>query len=86
MTHTPGPWVAKNERVWNAEEVMYQAASNFDAINPSQTLQANAKLIAAAPEMLQALRDMLATYVDTTIPATFAATAAREAIAKATGE
>lgn len=53
--HTRGPWFAKNERVWNADEVMYRAASNFDAISHSQELQANAKLIAAAPDLLDAL-------------------------------
>lgn len=60
MSHTPGPWHAKGEKVCNADEVMYVAAKNFNTINPSQRLDANAKLIAAAPELLQALRCALA--------------------------
>jgi len=42
-THTPGPWEADNFRVWAGTE----------------EAEANARLIAAAPEMLQALRDAL---------------------------
>ena len=38
--------------MWNAYEVMYIAAANFDCISPSQTLEANARLIAEAPELL----------------------------------
>jgi hypothetical protein len=60
MSHTPGPWTAKGEKVCNADEVMYVAAKNFNTINPSQRLDANAKLIAAAPELLQALKCALA--------------------------
>ena len=55
MSHTPAPWTAKKEAVWNADEVMYVAAKNFDTISPSQTLEANARLIAAAPDLLDAL-------------------------------
>lgn len=36
--------------------------------------------------LLAALHEMLATYVDTTCPSTFAADAARAAIAKAQGD
>jgi hypothetical protein len=35
---------------------MYCAAANFDCIMPSQTLEANARLIAAAPTLLETLR------------------------------
>lgn len=54
--HTPGHWFARNERICNDDEVMYQAAPNFDAISPSQTLQANARLIASAPNMLETMK------------------------------
>jgi len=55
-THTPGPWIRKGEQVCNHHEVMYCAAANFDCIMPSQTLEANARLIAAAPTLLDTLR------------------------------
>jgi hypothetical protein len=58
MSHTPAPWKAKGETVWNADEVMYVAAKNFDIISPSQTLTANARLIAAAPDLLAACKEM----------------------------
>ena len=51
--HTPGPWICRGEQVWSAYEVMYIAAANFDCISPSQTLEANARLIAEAPELLR---------------------------------
>ncbi len=57
--HTPGPWIRKGEQVWNEYEPMYVAAANFDCIMPSQTLIANAKLIAAAPRMLATLEYVL---------------------------
>ena len=56
MNHTKAPWFAKGETVWNEDEVMYIAADNFDTINPSQVLEANARLIAAAPSMYAFLR------------------------------
>jgi len=56
VAHTPGPWIRKGEQVCNHHEVMYCAAANFDCIMPSQTLEANARLIAAAPTLLETLR------------------------------
>ena len=57
--HTPGPWIRKGENVWNDVEMMYHAAPNFDAISPSQVLIANAKLIAAAPDLLASVKELL---------------------------
>ena len=56
--HTPGPWYAKGEDIWNADEKMYGIARNFSAISPSQTTRANAALIAAAPDMYEALQEL----------------------------
>ena len=57
--HTPGPWrvEAAGEKVIEADttDVIAQPGHNFSIINPSQTLQANARLIAAAPDLLAAL-------------------------------
>ena len=48
---TKGPWHTSGEQIWNKEEAMYIPAANFDMINPSQVLMANARLISKAPEM-----------------------------------
>ncbi len=62
MSHTPGPWRVNGETVCEMEtdDVIAQPGENFSIINPSQTLGANARLIAAAPELLATLEAMLA--------------------------
>ncbi len=57
--HTPGPWKVDGESVRevDTDDVIAQPGDNFSAVNPSQTLVANAKLIAAAPALLEALED-----------------------------
>ena len=57
MTHTPGPWrvfhIRMNEfEIWDEYE-------NFPADMSDEAMKANARLIAAAPEMLAALHDAL---------------------------
>ena len=54
--HTPGPWRAVGERVLEADtnDVIAQPGRNFSLINPSQTLEANARLIAGAQDLLEA--------------------------------
>ena len=92
MSHTTGSWIAKGEKVWNADEVMYVAAKNFNTINPSQTLKANARLIAAAPELLEALINFVVLYKQDQIVIEGddgndpVVTKALAAIAKATGD
>ncbi len=63
--HTPGPWVLKDARrlLRGDKETDYGRAEFFD-----QELEANARLIAAAPDMLEALRKAnysLAWHVET---------------------
>lgn len=82
--HTPGPWIKQGEAVWNADEVMYVAATIFGIINPSQTLEANARLIAAAPTMLEALQYLSNLHPRDCILAEVIR--ARDAITAATGE
>lgn len=57
-THTPGPWRPSNDarRVYSGH-----AFHIADTFGPDQT--ANARLIAAAPDMLAACKDML-TYIE----------------------
>ena len=50
--HTEGPWnIDHKGRICSSIEPMYQPCKNYYAINPSQTTEANARLIAAAPTM-----------------------------------
>lgn len=69
MSHTPGPWGATTRRgSW--DWVVYQEANpNTEICQPfhdgtefNETGEANARLIAAAPDMLKALTDLIATY------------------------
>ena len=62
-THTPGPWAAQcnGPRVWGiygAHTNGFVAETVADGATPNeQTAEANARLIAAAPDLLAALRD-----------------------------
>lgn len=61
MTHTPGPWqaVAGSFR-WNVTTVGPRTF-NICALNPDRgDSEANARLIAAAPDLLAALKETLA--------------------------
>lgn len=75
--HTPGPW-----RVDTHCNVMHKDAMvAFPCISGGLNQEANARLIAAAPDLLEALEDIAAYY-----PNSWAEDVARAAIAKATGE
>jgi hypothetical protein len=83
--HTPGPWTAEDEGasvhiaghdgIWVAE--VYGIDDN-----------ANARLIAAAPDLLQALTEVVETYDsgDNGRTLRWAVDTCRDAIAKATGD
>ena len=88
MKHTPGPWTfvqggSGNFPTWNvrigSNLITLPFASSMD------TLDADARLIAAAPDLLEALNDILNGHGDPDIPEA-ALAKARAAIAKATGE
>lgn len=92
--HTPGPWTRKraipdddtiSRLVFAGDDLI---ATVHDLDGAGHEAFANARLISAAPELLEALRAMLATVHDEERDdATVAAVAAaRAAIAKATGE
>jgi hypothetical protein len=62
MTHTPGPWV--RGRRWGGDRHIVRTSNGIlvaDAAGPSnlkrETMEANARLIAAAPELLAALKE-----------------------------
>jgi len=82
--HTPGPWAVKHHEDTDTYSI-YVAGRQWNswtvaALGHSKEDEANARLIAAAPELLGALIQMLDAYE---IPAV--RKQARAAIAKATG-
>ncbi len=96
--HTPGPWRHIGCDVFDGDDSPI-AHIDPQEEQPSQTVEANARLIAAAPELLAALKALLApgigTYADAEGFAELlrsddddtkaAIDAARAALAKATG-
>ena len=87
--HTPGPWKTSytNLSVVIAENGAVVARAS--KLNGLVNLQANARLIAAAPELLEALRPFAETDLTTELVSDtfgFDVLRARAAIAKATGE
>lgn len=57
--HTPGPWMATGARVdMGAGRVTAGLDWSFD-VDPGEA-RANARLIAAAPDLLKALKDLVA--------------------------
>jgi len=62
--HTPGPWEVRGQRVWNPAlggvgdiaHVFKKGARNNERFETDQEAQANARLIAAAPELLEICR------------------------------
>ncbi|HCF3423358.1 TPA: hypothetical protein NIC12_004835 [Pseudomonas aeruginosa] len=65
--HTPGPWVSRNNMVFGGKKCI---CSNVNAASPTpQNIAedvamsiANARLMAAAPELLVALQGMIEVY------------------------
>lgn len=91
-THTPGPWHVGGKFdsiVYDADGCAIANATTYHGKHADRAASENARLIAAAPDLLAALRDMVANYVDTygdegdDAPATVKAALA--AIAKAEG-
>lgn len=66
MKHTPGPWEADGGDVFSKEGRKYIALTILDV--PKKERMANARLIAAAPELLEAAKDALELLTGLTIP------------------
>jgi hypothetical protein len=96
--HTPGPWIAGDDQ---DSDYFLVGPASFDKVvtNPVVKLhnEFNARLIAAAPELLAALREVAQTlawhqhgecrgFSDYLFSTAAALSMARAAIAKATGE
>jgi hypothetical protein len=94
MKHTPGPWIVAERvptaRIDNARMVRPVDDRNYEygATAIIGTNEANARLIAAAPDMLDALLTLMENYenVDGLGFNMLAVAKACRAIAKATGE
>jgi hypothetical protein len=92
--HTPGPWTAKMSK-WHEESLLVQAgmpsnrvlARFGSATEPlDDTDRANARLISAAPEMLEALKLVRESGLADEYGASAVEDAINAAIKKATGE
>ncbi len=77
MKHTPGPWTSEENEIWASDRLLGYCC------NDSQG-EINARLIAQAPAMLEALQDMMDFIVVGAIPTKKAITRAGEAIRQAT--
>ena len=87
-THTPGPWAQaplSPVDILAADETMIaMAREGLRVISRDQAI-ANARLIAAAPDMLETLRDIVGMLTDANDMRADALHAARTAIVRATG-
>lgn len=72
MRHTPGPWKFEKRSGMAGRSHPFNISANFysatavdgrdqvaEIVSPREHAEANARLIAAAPELLQALKDLL---------------------------
>ena len=84
QTHTPGPWIAKPTASLGPQYAVYPEASGPDIaiVYDHGNTEANARLIASAPELLAALEAILAVNPDLAE----VADTARAALEKAKGK
>jgi len=78
--HTPGPWQAAGKHIVQDDGGVVAYVTAYASLTPRQ--KADARLIAATPDLLAALRN----FVDGCSTSVDAAAVARAAIARATGE
>ena len=57
MSHTPGPWRCDDSSVMVGRRIVANAYDPSDTQHLTDTAKANARLIAEAPAMLEALRE-----------------------------
>jgi len=92
--HTPGPWRIKwGENIFGGERLVANAGShqqNFDTEKAAAENKANARLIAAAPDLLEALKAVVTEdgkgWTNLTVGSDSTLAAAVAAIAKAEGK
>lgn len=91
MSHTPGKWIAERVGVGSlggpddVEVDVYVVRAHAPVCE--YVGENDARLIAAAPDLLEALKGMVSTWGDSTLPSVLAVnSAAKAAIAKAEGK
>jgi hypothetical protein len=86
--HTPGPWSVVEDRVPSSLEIFADKSAICECWRRADvaTEMANARLIAAAPELLDALNAMIDEFEGCYADADPTLINAKAAIAKATGE
>ena len=80
---TPGRWIKRGDGIVAPGDIEVAVVVNFQ---DDEAMDADAILIAAAPELLQALQNMVESYQYEASPDNPALLQARAAIAKALGE
>ena len=94
--HTPGPWYAEvgdpkvpgmtpGYDVWHHTGIG-QIARVRPGLEPDPTAEANARLIAAAPDLLAACKVLMGVFEDAGLTDTREYDQARRAVARATGD
>ena len=90
LKHTPGPWVDGQLEDNDCCEVMdergYYIATCHDGVRGERNADANARLIAAAPDLLEALQELANCGAEAWGEDRPCVHIARAAIAKATGQ
>lgn len=89
--HTPGPWhVGGSDKSTIYNKYGQRIANSFEGVLVTQasdeTCQANARLIAAAPDLLELLQELVDGMTDVEDSDSRVLFRARAAIAKATGQ
>lgn len=84
--HTPGPWTTKPETDYVPAQIWAEGRQLAEVYGESREIRArNARTMAAAPELLDALEELMMILKDVDLPTAVAAYA-HAAIAKAKGE
>lgn len=86
--HTPGPWTFSDTAIWALDDCEFHAIADCPVnhtCRDAETMWANARLIASAPDLLEALKRIVTNY-DGGNYAAIDMPQARAAIARATGD
>ncbi len=84
MSHTPGPWTVIGEYVAVADGLPVAQVGTFGWMHPD-VIQGNARLIAAAPELLRVIKSMSSKDMELALPLSLRSEL-RQLVAKAEGK
>lgn len=57
--HTPGPWFVAEAGLFKVASITHSTGIYADEMSSDESIQADARLIAAAPDLLEALQGLL---------------------------